>query len=85
MIVIVERLFQVLYVLLLVRVVLGWIPNVNYHHPAIHFIYRVTSLILDPIRRVVPPAGGFDLSPLVAILLLGLLRQVVMGVLVRTP
>jgi YggT family protein len=80
---IVDRLFLLAYVLLIIRVVLSWIPNVNYYHPVVQFIYRATSLILDPIRRVVPPAGGLDLSPLVAILLLQVVRQVVMGLLVR--
>jgi uncharacterized protein YggT (Ycf19 family) len=37
----------------------------------------VTGVILDPIRRVVPPAGPLDLSPFVAILLLVLLRGIV--------
>jgi YggT family protein len=76
---IVERLFQLVYVLLIIRVVLSWIPNVNYYHPVIHFIFRVTSLILDPIRRVVPPVAGLDLSPLVAIVLLQLLLRVLRG------
>lgn len=83
-IVIVERLFWLVYVLLFVRIVLSWVPNVNYDHPAVQFIYRVTSPILDPIRRVVPSAGGLDLSPLVAFLLLELIRQVVIGLLLRT-
>ena len=76
---IVERLFQLVYVLLIIRVVLSWIPNVNYYHPVIHFIFRVTSLILDPIRRVVPPVAGLDLSPLVAIVLLQLLLRLLRG------
>jgi YggT family protein len=80
---IVDRLFLLAYVLLIIRVVLSWIPNVNYYHPVVQLIYRATSLILDPIRRIVPPAGGLDLSPLVAILLLQVVRQVVMGLLVR--
>jgi len=76
---IVQRLFQLVYVLLIIRVVLSWIPNVNYYHPVIHFIFRVTSLILDPIRRVVPPVAGLDLSPLVAIVLLQLLLRLLRG------
>ncbi len=76
---IVERLFQLVYVLLIIRVVLSWIPNVNYYHPVIHFIFRVTSHILDPIRRVVPPVAGLDLSPLVAIVLLQLLLRLLRG------
>lgn len=78
----VNWLFLLVNVLLIIRVVLSWIPNVDYYHPVVQFIYRVTSPILDPIRRVVPPAGGLDLSPLVAILLLQLLQKVVIGLLV---
>lgn len=81
---IVDRLFLLVYVLLIVRVVLSWVPNVNYSHPVVQFIHRVTSPILDPIRRVVPSMGGLDLSPLVAILLLQLIQQVIMGLLRRT-
>lgn len=79
----VQLLFQALYVLLLIRVVLSWIPGVNYHHPAVHFVYRITSPVLDPIRRIMPPMGGLDLSPLVAMLLLYLVQGVVVGLLVR--
>ena len=78
----VNWLFLLANVLLIIRVVLSWIPNVDYYHPVVQFIYRVTSPILDPIRRVVPPAGGLDLSPLVAILLLQLLQKDVIGLLV---
>lgn len=74
--------FLLVNVLLIIRVVLSWIPNVDYYHPVVQFIFRVTSPILDPIRRVVPPAGGLDLSPLVAILLLQLLQRVVIGLLI---
>lgn len=56
----------------------------NLYHPAVQFVYRVTSPILDPIRSVVPPVAGLDLSPLVALLLLSLIQRVVIGVLLQT-
>lgn len=74
---VVDRLFLLLYALLVIRVLLSWIPRVNYYHPAVHFVYRVTSPMLDPVRRVLPPLGGLDLSPLLAILLLNLLQGIV--------
>jgi YggT family protein len=39
------------------------------------FLYRVTEPVLRPIRNFVPNFGGIDISPLIAILLLELLRQ----------
>ncbi len=75
--------FRLLYLLLILRVVLSWVPGVNYYHPVVHFVYRITSPILDPIRRALPPIGGLDLSPLVAILLLGLLQQITVQLLIQ--
>lgn len=73
----VQGLFQVLYVLLLIRVVLSWVPGAHYDHPAVRFVYRVTSPMLDPIRRVLPPIAGLDLSPMIAIMVLSVLQRAI--------
>lgn len=83
LITLVDLLFQAFYVLLLIRVILSWVPGIDHHHPAVQFVHRVTSPVLAPIRRAVPPVGGLDLSPLVAILLLTLAQRLVVGMLVR--
>ena len=41
------------------------------------FLYRITEPALRPIRRVVPLVGGFDISPIVLILLLIFARNLV--------
>src|SRR2546422_7025498 len=46
--------------------------------------YILTDWIVEPIRRVVPPLGGFDLSPLVAMFALSILRQVLLSLLRRS-
>ncbi len=79
----VRWLFQALYVLLLVRIVLSWVPGIDMYHPVVQFVHRVTSPILDPIRRLVPPVAGLDFSPLVAILLLSLAQRIVIDFMVR--
>ena len=45
------------------------------------FLHDTVEPVLRPIRAVLPPLGGFDLSPLVAILALGLIEQIVISVL----
>lgn len=73
----VNLLFQAFYILLLLRVILSWVPGVDDRHPAVQFVQRATSPVLTPIRRVLPPTGGLDLSPMVAILLLILTQRLV--------
>ena len=54
---------------ILIRVVLSWVSPGSYN-PAVAFIHSMTDPVLRPIRRVIPPMGGLDLSPLFATLLL---------------
>ncbi len=72
---------QLLTLLVVVRAILTWIPSVDYGHPLIRMIMRLTDPILNPIRRVMPPIGGLDLSPVIAILLLQLVGQVLVQLL----
>lgn len=41
------------------------------------FLDRVTARILNPIRRIIPHLGNIDISPLIAILLLGALQRLI--------
>jgi YggT family protein len=43
--------------------------------------YILTDWIVAPIRRVVPPLGAVDLSPLVAMMVLSILRQILLSML----
>ena len=45
------------------------------------FLHDTVEPVLRPIRAVLPPLGGFDLSPLIAIFGLGLIEQIVIAVL----
>ncbi|HYM90836.1 MAG TPA: YggT family protein [bacterium] len=69
------RAVQLLTLLVLVRVLLSWVPSVDYGHPLIMLIVRITDPVLQPVRRLLPPMGGLDLSPVIAIVLLNLAGQ----------
>lgn len=47
------------------------------------FLVRVTEPVLGPFRRMIPPLGMFDISPLVVLLLIRLLQEAVAGALIR--
>lgn len=62
------RMLLVLYlVLIIVNVILSWVGQ-SFRHPVVPLIYQLTEPVLAPIRRVIPPLGGFDLSPLLALI-----------------
>jgi YggT family protein len=64
--------------LILARVVLSWMSPMG-GGPFTAFIYQVTEPVLAPIRRVLPPMGGLDWSPFIALVLLSLVLRFVTG------
>lgn len=62
------------YYVILARVLMSWF-NPNPHNPIVDAIYRLTEPVLSPIRRLLPPMGGFDLSPLVVFFILMFLQR----------
>ena len=64
---------QFFTVCLLIYVVLSWVaPDVR--NPAVQLLARVCEPVLRPVRRVLPPLGGLDLSPLLLLIALQALR-----------
>jgi YggT family protein len=49
------------------------------------FLIDVTEPLLGPLRRIIPPLGWLDISPIVAILILTLFQQAVAGTLLSAP
>lgn len=76
--VLVSAVFTVLMTAILIRVVASWF-GIGEYRRWMRPIYGLTSWLIDPIRRVLPPFGMFDFSPMVAWLVLYLLRGFVMG------
>lgn len=63
---------------ILIRIVLSWIAP-GQHNPATAIITTLTEPVLRPFRRFIPPLGGFDISPMFAMILLVALTIVVNG------
>ena len=72
--------FDVLYAAILIRVVASWLGAFRYSS-WMRPIYWLTDWMINPIRRVMPQTGMFDLSPLVALLALWLVKRIVFGML----
>ncbi len=66
--------------LIIIRALLSWV-NPDPYNPIVRFLYGITEPVLARIRRFIPPLGGIDLSPLVAILAIVFLKQFLIPVL----
>jgi YggT family protein len=67
-------LLELYSLVVLASVVLSWmsLPEEN---PLVRVVRQLTEPVFTPVRRVVPAVGGFDLSPLIVLLAIGLLRR----------
>ena len=61
-----------------VRIILSWISSGQYN-PATAIISTMTEPLLRPVRRLIQPLGGFDISPIFVIIALGALTRILMG------
>lgn len=73
---IISSLFTIYIWIIIIRALISWVSPDPYN-PVVQILYKLTEPVLRPLRRLVPPhkLGGLDLSPLIAILLLVLIRQ----------
>lgn len=64
----VKEMFNLMFWVLIIRALLSWVSQG--HNPIELVLHQLTDPILSPIRRIIPPMGGLDLSVLVALILL---------------
>jgi YggT family protein len=75
---VVSTLFSVLMIALFVRVIASWF-GVSPYRPWMRLAMALTDWLIGPIRRLLPPVGMIDFSPLVAWLVLSLVRGLVLS------
>lgn len=74
---IIDLAYKIVFAALIVRVIAAWFGMFRYSR-WIRPAYILTDWIVEPLRRVIPPVGGWDLTPIVAVLLLAMLRQLLL-------
>jgi YggT family protein len=60
-----------------IQVILSWVGTGGYN-PAASLLYSLTEPLLGPARRIIPPLGGLDLSPMLVIVGLVLLKMLLL-------
>ena len=67
---------------MIVRILLTWFPNINWFNQPFKALKDITDPILEPFRRIIPPLGGIDFSPIIAFLALEVLREIIIRILI---
>jgi YggT family protein len=72
-----------IYILLIImRIVFSW-GRLSYRNRIMRFLIDVTEPLLGPLRRIIPPLGWIDISPIVAFIILWLFQAAIAGTLIR--
>jgi YggT family protein len=71
---VVNVLLTILYWLLIVRILISWV-NPDPYNSIVQFLRQTTDPILEPLRRLMPPIGGFDISPIFAFIAIIFLKS----------
>jgi len=74
-------IFQVYTLMLFARIIASWVPQMN-EYRLMHFIAYYTDPYLNLFRRIIPPLGMFDISPIVAFLSLSFLQNILINLLI---
>lgn len=67
-----KTIIYVYIFIIIVQVVISWV-NPGAYNPITVLMYQLSEPILKPARRLIPPAGGFDWSPLIVMIALNLM------------
>ncbi|GAV21804.1 YggT family protein [Carboxydothermus pertinax] len=72
--------FNIYSWLIIIRILLSWIP-VNPYSPIVSFITSLTDPYLNLFRRIIPPVGMIDFSPIAAFFVLEVIRMLLLQLL----
>lgn len=72
---------QVLVLMIIVRAFMSFFPRIDAYHPVVRFLDSVCEPILGVFRRLLPPMGGIDFSPILAILVIQVVASLLINLL----
>jgi len=81
---VIKLMLNVVLVVVIIRVLISWaqafgIANPDTSNPALRVIDQLAEAAMAPVQRILPPMGGLDLSPLVVLIGIQLIKMLVLG------
>jgi YggT family protein len=69
-------IIKIYYWGIIISIILSWVAQGS-NHPAVVLVYQITEPVMRPFRRILPPIGGLDLSPILVFLVLNVVQIMV--------
>lgn len=76
---VVDLLLTIYIWLIIAQAIISWV-NPNPYHPIVRFLYKTTEPVLSPLRRILPPIYGLDLTPLIVIFIIYFIKELLRGI-----
>ncbi len=77
-----NAILKIYFFALIIMIILSWVaPRAS--HPGALLVMQIVEPIMAPVRRVIPPLGMIDLSPIVVFIAINLLDSLLVGALAR--
>lgn len=76
---VVDLLLTIYIWLIIARAIISWVNPYPYH-PIVRFLYKTTEPVLSPLRRILPPIYGLDLTPLIVIFIIYFIKELLRGI-----
>ena len=76
----VANFLKIYLFLIFVRILLTWFPTANWANQVASFLSPITDPYLNIFRSFIPPLGGLDISPILAIIVLQVVAQLFVSI-----
>lgn len=73
----INNLFNLYFYIIIVRIFLTWIPSIDWWKQPWQTLAQITDIYLNLFRKFIPPVGGLDLSPIVALIALQIIQYII--------
>ena len=73
---IITQTIEIYSLLLIVRILLSWFPNLDWSNPVLSNISAITDPYLNLFRGIIPMIGGLDISPILAFVVIRVIQGI---------
>ena len=75
----IAQIFNIIYIVLLVFILLSWIPNIDWSRQPFWGIRKFSEFFFEPFRKIIPPIGGMlDISPIICFIVLQIIENAIL-------
>lgn len=78
-----NAVINIFFYAIIISIILSWV-NPGLRSPVVDILYRITEPLMRPARRLIPPMGGFDLSPILVLLGLKLITILIVSPMMKS-